>query len=197
MDFHFHLVAFAPTRQCGSYHIDLRMDTVVIALRNLFAFVTGVQPRFKVHGGSPAENLALQNIQVRLTLIHHLRRTCAQGYVSQARLRMVLAYMFAQLLPWVRGKVGGLLVVGSANVDERYIDVLYFISLQFNSALIAFEGTSPSTIALLVSHRTLVAFFQLMATSADINPIGGISKTDLRKFISYARSAFNLPVLNR
>lgn len=33
---------------------------------------------------------------------------------------MVLAYMFAQLLPWVRGKVGGLLVLGSANVDERY-----------------------------------------------------------------------------
>lgn len=34
---------------------------------------------------------------------------------------MVLAYMFAQLLPWVRGKSGGLLVLGSANVDERYV----------------------------------------------------------------------------
>lgn len=33
---------------------------------------------------------------------------------------MVLAYLFAQLLPWVRGKTGGLLVLGSANVDERY-----------------------------------------------------------------------------
>jgi NAD+ synthase (glutamine-hydrolysing) len=32
---------------------------------------------------------------------------------------MVLAYMFAQLLPWVRGRNGGLLVLGSANVDER------------------------------------------------------------------------------
>lgn len=31
---------------------------------------------------------------------------------------MVLAYMFAQLLPWTRGKYGGLLVLGSANVDE-------------------------------------------------------------------------------
>jgi len=39
----------------------------------------------------------------------------------QARLRMVLSYMFAQLLPWVRGKNGGLLVLGSANVDERFI----------------------------------------------------------------------------
>jgi NAD+ synthase (glutamine-hydrolysing) len=36
----------------------------------------------------------------------------------QARLRMVVGYMFAQLLPWARGKVGGLLVLGSANVDE-------------------------------------------------------------------------------
>ena len=33
---------------------------------------------------------------------------------------MVLAYMFAQLLPWTRGRYGGLLVLGSANVDERY-----------------------------------------------------------------------------
>lgn len=32
---------------------------------------------------------------------------------------MVIAYLFAQLLPWVRGRVGGLLVLGSANVDER------------------------------------------------------------------------------
>jgi NAD+ synthase (glutamine-hydrolysing) len=75
------------------------MDTVVTAVRNLFTFVTGIQPQFRVQGGSGAENLALQNIQ--------------------ARLRMVISYMFAQLLPWVRGRSGGLLVLGSANVDER------------------------------------------------------------------------------
>jgi hypothetical protein len=34
---------------------------------------------------------------------------------------MVLSYLFAQLLPWVRGKSGGLLVLGSANVDERLV----------------------------------------------------------------------------
>jgi hypothetical protein len=49
-------------------------------------------------GGSPAENLALQNIQ--------------------ARLRMVLAFFLAQLMPWVRSKQGFLLVLGTANVDE-------------------------------------------------------------------------------
>ena len=74
------------------------MDTAVTAVKGIFSLVTGRMPQFKVHGGSNAENLALQNIQ--------------------ARLRMVVGYMFAQLLPWTRGKVGGLLVLGSANVDE-------------------------------------------------------------------------------
>jgi NH3-dependent NAD+ synthetase len=36
----------------------------------------------------------------------------------QARVRMVLSYLCAQLLPWVRGRSGFLLVLGSANVDE-------------------------------------------------------------------------------
>jgi hypothetical protein len=40
------------------------MDTVVTAVRTLFTTVTGLTPRFKLHGGSTAENLALQNIQV-------------------------------------------------------------------------------------------------------------------------------------
>ena len=45
---------------------------------------------------------------------------------------MVLSYMFAQLLPWVRGKNGGLLVLGSANVDERFF---FFFFLMFNKLL--------------------------------------------------------------
>ena len=32
-------------------------------------------------------------------------------------------------------------------------------------------------------------------SSADINPIGGISKTDLRAFIAYATECFQLPAL--
>ncbi|KAG8714421.1 glutamine-dependent NAD(+) synthetase [Ceratobasidium sp. 423] len=96
--------AKALSEAIGSYHIDLNMDTLVTAVRNLFAVVTGHRPRFRAHGGSNAENLALQNIQ--------------------ARLRMVLAYLFAQLLPWVRGKAGGLLVLGSANVDESFLDAV-------------------------------------------------------------------------
>ncbi|KAF9005960.1 hypothetical protein BDQ17DRAFT_1352471 [Cyathus striatus] len=126
----------------GSYHVDLNMDSVVTAVRNLFTLATGHRPRFRTQGGSNAENLALQNIQ--------------------ARLRMVIAYLFAQLLPWVRGRNGGLLVLGSANVDE--------------------------------SLRGYLTKYD--CSSADINPIGGISKTDLKKFIAHAKTAFNLPILN-
>ncbi|KIM56030.1 hypothetical protein SCLCIDRAFT_133456 [Scleroderma citrinum Foug A] len=125
----------------GSYHVDLNMDSLVTAVRELFAFVTGAKPRFMVHGGSVAENLALQNIQ--------------------ARLRMVLSYLFAQLLPWVRGRQGGLLVLGSANVDE--------------------------------SLRGYLTKYD--CSSADLNPIGGISKADLKKFIAHAEGAFDLPIL--
>lgn len=71
------------------------------AVWTLFRAVTGVVPRFRVHGGTAAENLALQNVQ--------------------ARLRMVLSYTFAQLLPWHRGRQGALLVLGSANVDETSV----------------------------------------------------------------------------
>lgn len=99
-----------------SYHIDLNMDAVVLAVRNLFGMVTGVKPKFKVHGGSEAENLALQNIQVSNA---SWQFECGSDGEPKARIRMVLAYMFAQLLPFVRGKNGGLLVLGSANVDER------------------------------------------------------------------------------
>ena len=126
----------------GCYHVDLNMDSVVGAVQSLFSLTTNRTPRFRAQGGTPAENLALQNIQ--------------------ARLRMVLAYMFAQLLPWCRGKTGGLLVLGSSNVDE--------------------------------SLRGYLTKYD--CSSADVNPIGAISKTDLKRFIAYARDAFVLPVLN-
>ena len=48
--------------QIGSYHVDLSMDTVVEAVVALFSLAVsgGVRPRFKAHGGTIAENLALQ-----------------------------------------------------------------------------------------------------------------------------------------
>ena len=76
---------------------------------------------------------------------------------------MVLAYLFAQLMLWVRGRPsGGLLVLGSANVDEA-----------------------------LRGYMT-----KYDCSSADINPIGGISKTDLKSFLKFARQRLNLPALD-
>ena len=90
--------AAALASQVGALHMDVKIDLAVSALTQLFAAITGRTPRFLVRGGTPAENLALQNIQ--------------------ARLRMVIAFLLAQLMPWVRGQTGFLLVLGSANVDE-------------------------------------------------------------------------------
>lgn len=129
------------SEKIGSYHIDMNMDTLVSAVVSVFEVATGKKPIFKIFGGSQTENLALQNIQ--------------------ARLRMVLSYLFAQLLPWTRKKEGGLLVLGSANVDEC-----------------------------LRGYLT-----KYDCSSADINPIGGISKTDLKAFIKWAEIKFEIPIL--
>ena len=56
---------------------------------------------------------------------------------------------------------GGLLVLGSANVDEA-----------------------------LRGYMT-----KYDCSSADINPIGGISKTDLKRFLAFAKDKLDLPVL--
>ncbi|KAK4142176.1 uncharacterized protein C8A04DRAFT_13482 [Dichotomopilus funicola] len=84
----------------GSHHIDLDIDDVYEAQKKLVTATTGFEPRFKVEGGTVQENLTLQCLQ--------------------ARIRMVTAYEFGQILPTARGRPGGgsLLVLGSANVGE-------------------------------------------------------------------------------
>lgn len=82
----------------GSYHLDISIQSVVQALQTLFTAVTGKVPQFQAYGGSRTQDLALQNMQ--------------------SRSRMVISYMFAQLLMWTRGRDGSLLVLASSNVDE-------------------------------------------------------------------------------
>jgi NAD+ synthase (glutamine-hydrolysing) len=125
----------------GSYHLHIVIDKAITAIIEIFSGVTGLFPKFAVKGGCPRQNLALQNIQ--------------------ARLRMVLSYLFAQLMLWARNRPGGLLVLGSANVDEA-----------------------------LRGYMT-----KYDCSSADINPIGGISKTDLRKFLHYVKDKFDISVI--
>ena len=127
--------------EIGSYHLNINMESLVVALRKLFTGITGKTPQFKTEGGSTVENNALQNIQ--------------------ARLRMVISYLFAQTLPWVRNKRGALLVLGTGNVDEA-----------------------------LRGYLT-----KYDCSSADINPIGSISKTDLRSFLHWAKEHLGYPSL--
>ncbi len=82
----------------GSYHLSINIDIMCEAVLKVFQLATGKRPRFSSQNGTLTEDLALQNIQ--------------------ARLRMVTSYLFGQLLPWVRGRTGFLLVLGSSNVDE-------------------------------------------------------------------------------
>ncbi|XP_060033251.1 glutamine-dependent NAD(+) synthetase [Erinaceus europaeus] len=128
-------------QQIGSHHIGLSIEPAVRALVGIFSLVTGRSPAFAAHGGSSRENLALQNVQ--------------------ARVRMVLAYLLAQLSLWSRGLQGSLLVLGSANVDES-----------------------------LLGYLT-----KYDCSSADINPIGGISKSDLRTFVGFCAQRFQLTSL--
>ena len=52
--------------QIGAKHLYVCVDTVVAALTTLCKLVLNRAPRFKVDGGTFAENQALQNIQVNL-----------------------------------------------------------------------------------------------------------------------------------
>ncbi|KAK9793458.1 hypothetical protein WJX73_010827 [Symbiochloris irregularis] len=122
--------------QIGADHLDISIDSVVAAMTALFAKFTGRAPRFRADGGTAPENLALQNIQ--------------------ARLRMVAAYLLAQLRPWTRDRAGFLLVLGTSNVDEG-----------------------------LRGYLT-----KYDCSSADLNPIGSVSKGDLKRFLIWAASAW-------
>ncbi|CAJ2500137.1 Uu.00g029900.m01.CDS01 [Anthostomella pinea] len=127
----------------GAHHINTNIDDMVKALSGTVTGILDFEPKFTVHGGSKAENLALQNFQ--------------------SRSRMVLTYGLGQLVPVQRAVPGNLLVLGSANVDEC-----------------------------LRGYLT-----KYDCSSADINPIGGISKTDLKRFTKWAETAFDLPILQQ
>jgi len=127
--------------QIGGIHYDASIDVVVTGLMTFFTALTNKTPKFKTNGGEIRENLALQNIQ--------------------ARLRMVIGYMLAQLLPWVHGRESGLLVLGTANVDE------------------ALRGY----------------YTKYDCSAADLNPIGAVSKTDLKSFMAWAGANLGYSVL--
>lgn len=61
----------------------------------------------------------------------------------QARIRMVLAYLFSQLSLVVQGRRGGLLVLGTANVDERWVAQILYRQKKFEKLLNLFAAEVP------------------------------------------------------
>jgi len=142
--------------QIGAVHTSIFIDDVTRGVRSTFSSLvvhsgrdpSAPPPRTepRMEGASISENLALQNIQ--------------------ARSRMVMAYFMAQLMPWATDPAekplgGGLLVLGSANVDE------------------ALRGY----------------YTKYDCSAADINPIGGINKRDLKSFLIWAGEHRGIDVL--
>ncbi|PMD48798.1 glutamine-dependent NAD(+) synthetase with GAT domain-containing protein [Hyaloscypha variabilis F] len=128
----------------GAYHSDISIDEAITAHELIIEKTLDFKPRYKIEGGSDAENLARQNIQ--------------------ARNRMVVSYELAQLSTTARKlpRAGAaLLVLGSGNVDE-----------------------------ILRGYYT-----KYDASSADISPLGSISKIDIKRFQRWAKDQWDLPIL--
>ncbi|EER43809.1 glutamine-dependent NAD(+) synthetase [Histoplasma capsulatum H143] len=160
-------------KSIGSYHIDLDMDSVVSAISNLFTFVTNFTPRFSVHGGTATENLALQNIQ--------------------ARSRLVVGYMFAQLLPLVRQRPGAssLLVLASeydcssadlnpiGSIDKRdLINFLTWAKVNFDIPIIeSFVHAIPTAeLEPITENYTQSDEDQMGMTYAELSVFGRLRK---------------------
>lgn len=202
--------------EIGAYHVSSVIDPMVRGTLEVFATVAGARrPRFRNAGGTDVEDIALQNIQ--------------------ARLRMVYGYLLAQLVPWVRGRSGFLLVLGSANVDEVRCATRPRCARGGHAGHFA-VGTSDAARSLVYArppahvqppclschrHRhasrvTVTAIrhcrrprraspalrpppppLQALrgymtkydCSSADVNPIGGISKTDLKRFLKWGAAS--------
>ena len=125
----------------GTHHFEMEIDDVFDSVVGLFQKATGQTPKYLLNGGTYSEDLALQNIQ--------------------ARVRMVVSYLMAQLVPWTRSQGGFLLVLGTSNIAEG-----------------------------LRGYLT-----KYDCSAADINPIGGINKTDIKAFLEYFAKVSDLPVL--
>jgi NAD+ synthase (glutamine-hydrolysing) len=173
--------AAALAAQIGALHTSIRIDAITDAIKRTFGGA-------EVHSGRPAgappmrtepqltndparvtENLALQNIQ--------------------ARSRMVMAYFMGQLMPWATDASplgGGLLVLGSANVDEA-----------LRGYYTKHARRLPNPSAPLVAWRAPCArvCVRYDCSAADINPIGGINKRDLKAFLQWASTHRGIGVL--
>lgn len=125
--------------EIGSNHFELNIDQIVDSQIKIVSNVLEMTPKFKAHGGTNNEDLALQNVQ--------------------ARSRMVLSYLIAQMY---REGDRFLIVLGSSNKDEM---IRGFLTKYDNS-------------------------------SADINPLGDVSKKQIKAALSYMRASRDIPLID-
>mmetsp|Transcript_15044 Transcript_15044/g.21873 ORF Transcript_15044/g.21873 Transcript_15044/m.21873 type:complete len:702 (+) Transcript_15044:11-2116(+) len=122
-----------------SSHYEGNIDEILEAYLHAMKDATGLEePKFVSQGGTETEDTALQNLQ--------------------GRIRMVMSYMAGQLIPWMSGKRGFLVVLGSTNLEESLTG---YITKYDNS-------------------------------SADFNPIGAISKLDLKNFLKWSSQKYDI-----
>jgi NAD+ synthase (glutamine-hydrolysing) len=195
----------------GSYHLTTPINDAFIAAKNMVKdvqFGVGITedevkaekkadyqmmeiPRYKSSGGDWQENLAIQNIQ--------------------ARLRMVTAYYMAQTLilhRWDQEYAGITQEAWKAYYDDKkaaiqkaqaaspetleerldFVPYLSAASKTLHLRIIKDRGGSPFLLVLASSNsdEALRGFFtKYDAGSADLNPIGSFSKTELRAFMRW------------
>lgn len=90
--------AAAIAAELGANHRYINFNHIVKSYKGLASEVLGKEAKFEIEGGSKSVDLCLQNIQ--------------------ARNRMAITYMLAQLELSTRNLPGFLLVVSSSNLDE-------------------------------------------------------------------------------
>lgn len=85
----------------GANHQSISITPLFNKFKEFIKTTMDFEPKFKVEGGHWQEDLALQNIQ--------------------ARIRMVVSYLFSQIIPSRMNIPGYLLVLSAGNVDESLV----------------------------------------------------------------------------
>ena len=181
----------------GSYHIVAPLQKPFLAMQNIvneetfeiltrkddeISYKTGAElrqqdrlniPRFLSNYGDLQQHLAIQNVQ--------------------ARLRMITAYYLAQILPGHRYNQE----VKGADEWAAYQQARNSLTnanpptaefMKINNDIISERANARYLLVLASSNsdESLRGFYtKYDASSADINPIGSFSKTDLRKFLKW------------
>jgi NAD+ synthase (glutamine-hydrolysing) len=201
----------------GSFHMVAYINDAFVELKNMvgnvgFGYEPSVQPdadlskridipRYKLADGDWMENLAIQNIQ--------------------ARLRMLTAYYLAQILPlhrynhnvvgdkkWAEYHAARTAVISAAKAageEREETDIPFAAKLTgdakaFHDSVILGKwpagraNNSPFLLVLASSNAdeaTRGFYTKYDASSADINPIGSYSKTDLRGYLQWCIARFS------